>query len=191
MIDQELFIYLQKYLSAPNNQRVDSYSNSIAYYALTGRLGAWLCEDDKCKALVCRHPDKNNTLLIFPEIGLGNGSLIASIIINPIYAAYDLQLARFEKHEIANVREVLKAYPHIQLEEVVETVLDWQYPIHILDTEKVAMLEGAEFRNSRQKMRKIDERAIQFMSIKDDHALRYLMACTKYWEGNRILSNHD
>lgn len=166
----------------------DSFLLSPAYYALTGRRGAWLCERNDNKVVICQHPHFDNHLMIFPEIGAGDGSLIASLIsqLNP--QTHTIQLARFCQDRLNAVEHHLKKQGLILRQEV-EKVMDWQYPLHILDTEKIARLDGSDFRNIRQKYRKIDRAKVKKISLQDETALRALKACTKYWQGNQILYN--
>lgn len=189
MIETSTLDTLKKHITVPGYSRDDSFVDSIAYYALTGRRGAWVCEDKKTKAVLCQHPNIDNRLLIFPEIGNGDGSLIADIIRSLDLSKQSVQLARFNEIEIQAVQNHLIDKPSITIHQTVEKNLDWQYPIHILDTKSVAHLNGPDFRNVRQKLRKIDEGDIQMIGLSDPDALKYLKACTKYWEGNQILYN--
>lgn len=189
MIEVSTLNSLKKHISTLRYQREDSFVNSVVYYALTGRRGAWICEDQQAKTILCQHPNIDNRLLIFPEIGKGDGSLTADIIRNLDLSRQSVQLARFSAHEIKAVQDHLIDIPSIKLHQTTEELLDWKYPIHVLDTALVSHLEGASFRNVRQKLRKIDEVDIQMIGLQDPEALRYLRACTKYWEGNQILYN--
>ncbi len=170
----------------------DSFIYSPAYYALTGRRGAWICQGKQTISVMCQHPNIKNTLLIFPEIGsqkYKNGQLIASMIEHINHQQFKVKLARFEASEIAQVAQYLTSNSAFEVRQVAEKDLDWQYPVHILDTKQVSYLDGANFRNIRQKIRKINETDIQLIPIHSDHAIKYLKACTKYWEGNQILYN--
>ncbi len=189
MIDNDLFKSLKTHITVPSHQREDSFINSIAYYMLTGRRGAWVCENQTAKAVVCRHPNMKDRLLIFPEIGHGDGSLIADIIRTLDLSKQSAQLARFTDQEVAAVQSHLHKNSSINITLVKETQLDWYYPVHILDTAQVSHLNGPNFRNIRQKLRKIDELNVHMIGLNDEAAMRYLYACTKYWEGNQILYN--
>ena len=67
----------------------DTYIVSPLYYRITGRKSAWQYKNMDSYVVVAQQSHKNNTLLLFPELGSGDYTLTAhgknSIDEDPIY----------------------------------------------------------------------------------------------------------
>lgn len=176
----------------PEAARGDSYLNAPYYYLLTGRKGAWVHEGYGAVLVVCKHPHIPDRLLVFPEIGpedrADKGKLTVSVLSGLTPPSGGVQLARFTDEDMARVKEALagKNDSHLEsIQKIAEDSLDWRYPVHVLDTEYVAKLEGGSFAKIRNKCRQV-EGEITFMTLDDPRALRAMKATLKYWEGNRL-----
>jgi len=66
-----------------------------------------------------------------------------------------------------------------------EDVMDWRYPIRILDTETVAGMKGKAFEKIRNKFSQASKH-IQALSFTHDSGLEMMRAALKFWEGNMI-----
>ena len=104
-----------------------------------------------------------------------------------------IQLARYTqqgitalKHKIAD--RIFTPVSGIQIRE--ETVEDWRYPVHVLDTETVAQMQGADFRTIRNKFRAAAKN-ITIVALEPGTALRHMRAALKFWEGTMIQNQKD
>ncbi len=178
----------------PAVMREDSYLNAPLYYILTGRKGVWVHEGYGAVMVVCRHPHIKDRLLVFPEIGHAEGKLVASVLSGLEPPPGGVQLARFTTDDLESLKEALSQQnsknrvDHITISE--ETILDWRYPVHLLDTARVAAMEGKGFTKIRNKCRKV-EGAIEVLDLQDPLALRAMRAAHKYWEGSMFLRDQD
>jgi hypothetical protein len=173
--------------------RADSYLNAPLYYALTGRKGAWLHEGYGAALVVCQHPNVPDRLLVFPEMGEAGGKLAASVIARLEAPANGVQLARFTDRDLDALKGALAGEFNgaaIGIRKTEENTLDWRYPVHILDTKRVAALEGAAYARIRNKCRKVEE-TTETVPLDDPRALQMMRAAQKYWEGSMILRGRD
>lgn len=148
---------LQKYLDIHRvNCNLDSYSLSPAYYAMTGRKGAWLYEKDDTAVVVCQHPNVNNKVLVFPEIG--KGGVLKYLIEEISVPTNGVQLARVPSENVQKLMEELASTTDIAtFKAVEEKVLDWQYPSQILSTKEVGEMKGGAFGRARGRRNKFLE----------------------------------
>ncbi len=184
-----LFETFNALIRRTNAVREDSYLNAPLYYALTGRRMAWVHEGYGATLVVCRHPNVPDRLLVFPEVGDAAGRLAASVISHLQPPANGVQLARFSDADLAQLKNALRNEFNgavAAIETTDEPVLDWRYPVHILDTARVASLDGAPFARIRNKCRKVED-TTQIMALHDPRALQMMRAARKYWEGSMIL----
>lgn len=172
--------------------RGDTYLNAPLYYLLTGRKGAWVHEGYNAVLVVCRHPHVADRLMVFPEIGAADrkdkGCLTASVLAQIVPPAGGVQLARFTREDMEAVRAALtqrndKTPEYI--ETVTEDILDWRYPVHILDTRYVSDLKGAAFAKIRNKCHQVEDK-VDVIDLSDPRALRAMKAALKYWEGSML-----
>lgn len=172
--------------------RGDTYLNAPLYYLLTGRKGAWVHEGYGAVLVVCCHPNVPDRLLVFPEIGNADrrdkGRLTASVLAQITPPAGGVQLARFTAEEFEQVRQALgqrndHTPDHIEL--ITEEVLDWRYPVHILDTKSVSALAGSAYAKIRNKCNQVEGK-VEAISLDDPRALRAMKSALKYWEGSML-----
>ncbi|MCP4394489.1 MAG: hypothetical protein GY804_09530 [Alphaproteobacteria bacterium] len=146
--------YLQKHNY--RSSQLDSYSLSPAYYAMTGRKGVRIYSDTDTAIVYCKHPNVENKVLIFPEIG--KGGLLNDLIEEMPLPKNGIQLARVPKTQTEGLIKELsvKFSSDITFKEVPEYAQDWLYPVHVLSTKLVSELKGGDFRNPRRRFNKIN-----------------------------------
>ncbi len=119
-----------------NNLRSpDSYSVSPAYYLMTGRRGLWRYSRESENILFCIHPNQDGVILLFNPAR--SDSIVHHFLENPILASWPARICRVDQPD---------HYPWQQLE---EDILDWRFPVCILDTGQVSALAGSKFADLR------------------------------------------
>jgi hypothetical protein len=137
-----------------SNCKLDSYSLSPAYYAMTGRKGAWVYEKNDTAIVICDHPNADGKALIFPEIG--KGGVMQDLIAEMPTPPNGFQLARVPSVDIRNVQEKLYSqYPMMKFVEVPEYAQDWLFPVQILDAKDVVSMKGKGYQNIRTSKNKV------------------------------------
>ena len=187
------FEFLKAELSGEQKARVDSYLNSPLYYLLTGRKGARLYKNHHSALVVCAHPHIEDRLLVFPEIGKADYELTASVLNMLSPPKNGVQLARYSEEEIKALQQRLSKLSYTNVSGVTiteEHVMDWRYPVHILDTQKIAALEGRKLKPIRTKFNKAAQH-ISHIPLTQDNALRFMTAVLKFWEGNMVYNAKD
>ncbi len=146
--------------------RADSYSTSLPYYLLTGRKDLRFFTDGASVVPVCIHPNDDNVVLVFPELpGITEftAKTLESLLTFSEFQDKEVRLARYAEQDIQNLQEVLKDFP-LLVQPMEEKLLDWLYPIHILDTEKVVQRAGKIYEPLRNKVNKA-EKYIDYIGI--------------------------
>jgi len=140
---------LAKLQSKLNSQptRLDSYSQSAAYYAMTGRNGLWLYSNDDTFILIAAHPNSNNHLLLFPPMGKQPVRLLERLMNDERIVADHVQLARMAGHD-----QLMLAWAQAtgQFSSTPEELLDWKFPVHTLSTHELIDHRGGRFRDFRK-----------------------------------------
>lgn len=134
----------------------DSYIYSPVYYFFTGRRGLFVYDCSGTKTFICWHPNVFNTLLIFPPLSKNDHTPDIEVLTQLIR-----QLPQKEKIEIHLCRVDEELQKKLQFHEQIfiphhETVLDWIYPVHLLDTTLVKGLQGKHFQQVRQRINQLD-----------------------------------
>lgn len=125
----------------------DPYARSAAYFAMTGRGGLWVYGGRGKGLVVAAHPNDPSAILAFPPFGDGGAQLLPSLLNEPWLDGKRLLLSRFTA---AALSETAKVLPQAADWIVEETRLDWRYPVHVLDTTRVALHEGQAFHDFRK-----------------------------------------
>lgn len=133
----------------------DSYKYSPVYYAFTGRRGAWIYKN---KIIICWHPNLSNILLIYPPISKEIKSidfmLLKELLIQlPKSQDITIQLCRINELEVQELKETNILSNLIYIE---EKVLDWKYPVYLLNTNEVSLLRGKQFQQVRQRLNNLE-----------------------------------
>lgn len=172
----------------------DSYLHSFLYYKITGRKGAWVYKDEESCVVVCQHPHKPQTLMVFPEIGEKTYDLTASVLQSLYRWNHEIQLSRYtqEDYESLKISLAKQAFNFVKdLHVIEEKLMDWRYPAHIYDTKRIAEMDGADFEYVRNKYRKLDKINIQYRVLNKDTAIRDMRSALRYWEGSMIAEGKE
>jgi len=137
--------------------KIDSYLKSLPYFLLTGRKGLYFFKNDTTSLAVAVHPHVENTLIVFPEYD-GNGDLTVDVLKKLADKNFNIQLARYTDTDLEKLNEALlrdrtQRIKSISIRE--ESILDWKYPSRIIDTVRVANMDGKDFGKIRNKYNKI------------------------------------
>ncbi|MGB0720706.1 MAG: hypothetical protein ACPGRX_09535, partial [Bdellovibrionales bacterium] len=166
----------------------DSYLSSALYYLLTGRRGLKLYKNDTSALIVCTHPHVEDCLLVFPEIGKGDYQLTASVLGMLRHAPETVQLARYTQGNLQALRQRLSSPGYISdiaLNVTEETLMDWRFPMRILDTAVVSDMSGHRFIKIRNKVKRASQ-SVTFQSIEPQNGLPMMRSALKFWEGTMI-----
>lgn len=120
----------------------DPFLRSAAYVAMTGRKGLWIYGDERAALLLCRHPNRDGQLLVFPPVGAMGAALLRDAMADPRLPPGNVQLARMTQENNDLVTQ-LGAIPDR------EPVLDWAYPVHEVSTGAITARTGGRFNNLR------------------------------------------
>lgn len=135
-------------------RRQDEYSLSAGYYGFTGRKGLWVYAFDQTFLVFCWHPNVDNMILVFPPLGKNPESLIKRFVYNVPPPQKGFLMARCAPEDSQNLKSlILQGY----LSEVQEKVLDWIYPVYILDNRLVVKHKGKGFSQFRQRLNAVNE----------------------------------
>jgi hypothetical protein len=172
----------------------DSYLNSELYYKITGRKGAWVYKNDTSSLVVCQHPHNPKMLLVFPEVGEVTYELTASVLHQLYRADHEIRLARYTQDDYEGLKNHLAKRDFNLIESldiVQENDMDWKYPVHILDTQKVAAMYGKKFEDVRAKFNKAQKYGVEYTLMNKETAVKDMRAALKYWEGSMIAEGKD
>lgn len=172
------------------NNHEDSYALSVPYYLLTGRKGTSIYSQGDASLVVCQHPHIQGRLMVFPEIG-GDGTLTCKVLDALEAPANGIQLARYTDADLVRLTEASKDHcckNGYDLYEIEEHVMDWKYPVHILNTERVASLTGGGYDKIRNKYNKVSEQ-LSVIPLSDPKANAIMRSSLMFWAGSMIY--HD
>ena len=185
--------FLKALVHGKDSAREDTYLNSPLYYMLTGRKGTWLYQDDKSSLIVCAHPHIEERLMVFPEIGRADYALTSSVLGALPKQENGVQLARYSDADLSTLKRQLARTDNRKVAGLTvreETMMDWRYPVHILDTDVVSVMEGSDFAKIRNKFRKAAD-GLTHTPINAEEDLRTMRAAVKFWEGTMIFNNKE
>ena len=155
VLDTDL-LDLQKLLDTHTSK--DSYQRSAGYFAMTGRDGLYMVEKGNSTVLLCKHPNLDNTFLLYPVIGEPNEELLRMTMTAVQKTGAFVQFARFEQPPFQQQRSN-------DVVAVRETTLDWSYPVHTLDTALVSEHKGGGFQHFRQKHNKLKDANVHAVDL--------------------------
>lgn len=170
---------LQKLLDSHSSK--DPYQRSAGYFAMTGRDGLYKIEKEGSTVLVSRHPNLDNTFLIYPVIGEPNETLLRTTMTTLQRMGSAVQFARFEKPPFQQQK-------YNDVVAVRETTLDWSYPIHTLNTALVAEHKGGGFQHFRQKHNKLKDTDITAVDLSPELHRNEVIGILTKWSPNE---KHD
>ena len=127
-------------------KKADPFVRSPGYYAITGRKGLWLYGDQDTAMVIARHPNKKDTILLFPPFGRDPAGLVRSALKDHSLPAGEKQLSRVGADD-AHLAMRLQVPGDRTLER--EDTLDWAYPVHSVSAQQIIERKGGAFNNLR------------------------------------------
>lgn len=158
-------------------QDLDTYASSPSYYALTGRKGLWLYQNENGYVPVCWHPNVDGQILVFPPRGIENKLIMQRLLTEMPEPPRGIRLARLSEEGLSSVwfsKAIRLTGRNVRLVPVQETVLDWRFPVHILSTKIVASLEGNHFLRTRNYVKHLKQRNVQIEPLTRWHTTRVM-----------------
>ena len=164
------------------HKRQDTYTNSAAYFAMTGRKGLWLYGDEETAMVIARHPNDPDQLLVFPPFGNDPVGLIQNACADTSLPTGKLKLARIGPEDTYLTHNLhTPAAGNGQDEDV----LDWRYPVHILGTREIVEHTGTKFRDFRKNVHRAHKRELRAEHISSkNHILQAIGICKVWAEGH-------
>ena len=169
----------------------DSYLTSPLYYAYTGRKGLWLYREHNTFIPFCWHPNVTGRILVFPTLGAKNETALHNMLFQFPMPPAGLYLAR-NKVAFDGVKTLISSrnQRHILLTSKTETVLDWQYPVRVLDTAQVANMVGHDFMHIRNRYRQTRKYSVESRSLQTCSSLEINKFIWR-WSEQSSLSSFD
>lgn len=160
----------------------DPYMVCPSYHAFTGRYGLWAYYKGKSLLLMARNPAKQDEILVFPQLGEQVPHLIQDILTAVSPPAGGYRLARYPAEQADFVAAVLnKRTPHYSFEVITEDILDWTYPVHVIDTETVTNPAGRKMKSFRHHLAEIDQSRITVKPFNSEGDIPELMSIVDKW----------
>ncbi|HCK32469.1 MAG: hypothetical protein CMH32_07250 [Micavibrio sp.] len=186
----------ETFLQACKKPKADTTLHSLSYYMLTGRHDCHVYRDESALLVVCQHPHKKNHLLVFPEIGDGDGSLTCNVLRDLHNNGKQIQLARYTKDDFDLILRVLDPSRSDLIESLEifrEDSLDWTYPVHILSTEAMSKREGKAFQNLRSACNRVEKDfdTVSAIDLAHPDAQKYMKYVQKLWEAQMIFMDKE
>lgn len=185
--DQEGF-----FLALAKSGRADSYCNSLAYYMLTARYGARIYTDGSAYLVVAAHPHVEDRLMVFPEVN-GTGALTCRVLADMEMPRCGVQLARYTQDDLDALHKAsagVASHKHIELLETNEPIMDWEFPVHILDVEATAAMSGKKFHAVRNNFNRAQDR-LSVVPLDAPEALRGMRAAVLIWLASRVYADQE
>lgn len=181
---------LGEVFSQISGRSADTYIYSLPYYLLTGRKGAFLYSQDKTHVVVCKHPHIEDRLMVFPELN-GDGSLTIQVLNALEIPKNGIQLARYTKDNLSKLKKAGESAGNIkrlEFSEIEESIMDWKFPVHILNTHKTADLKGISYDKLRNKFNKASHH-LTVVSYEDKDALKIMRSSLHIWMGMMVYAD--
>ena len=156
--------YNQKYFSdlLSTENDADSYLTSPTYYAFTGRHGLWIYQEGQSFIPFCWHPNVAGQILIFPQRGTPNSSLLQNFLHKIPEPPKGLRIARVKNGTDLQLPEIEQS---VIFAPVIENVLDWKFPVRVLSTERVMNISGPGFKRVRNHVNRIKSKNVWAKSL--------------------------
>ena len=168
--------------------REDLYSTSAAYFMMTGRKGLWIYGNEDTAMIVARHPNMDDSVLFFPPMGSNPVSLIEFALVDPALPVGEKKLARLGPED-QYLSALLEQRGSRKIE--VEEVLDWKFPVHILDTENVVNSKGQDFRDFRKNIHRAFGRGLWSENIDSQDDIARVLEISKSWAMHHVSDNYS
>lgn len=177
--------FLLKLILTQTSAPADSYICSPGYYNFTGRKGARIHTDGtNLMCVVAKHPNIDNVQLIFPSICAdpekGDEHLL-SVVPSLLDQNQNVRIARLSDAATRRLLAKSEGNETFTLQEVPEDVLDWKYPIYVLNTDDVLKRVGGGFEQIRQRLRKLDRNELQIEPLDPTKSVNELLSFIQTW----------
>jgi len=172
---------------------LDTYATSPAYYALTGRKGFWLYQNENSYVPICWHPNTDGQILVFPPRGANNNLIMQRLLAEIPAPPCGIRLARLSEENYSSdwLAKATRAIGRkVRLIPIQETVLDWRFPVHILSTTVVASLEGNHFLRTRNYVKHLKQRNVQIEHLTREHTA-HVMDFVFRWANKRTTNVNE
>ena len=171
----------------------DTYATSPLYYTLTARRNMHVYAAAKSCVITCTHPHRDDSILVFPEVGLRKDLLLTLALLAKLRTSRSrVLLARYNATDLERLSSYISKHPTIgaciaRVTSVQENIMDWAYPVRIVATEMVAQLHGSEFKKVRSKVRRGRD-GVRTSSIRGTRALDGMRDVLSIWS-SRIMTS--
>lgn len=187
----ETITWLHQCAQKKLSSAVDSYIYSPIYYFFTGRRGLFVYDYRGTKTFMCWHPNVFNTLLIFPPLSLNQQAhdvepLTELVKKLPKKENIEIHLCRINNE----FQQKLKKHENI-FAPYQETVLDWIYPVYLLDTTLVKGLKGKYFQQVRQRLNQLDVTPFHMETLDIKKHYDEIIELTKDWGKHHTDTNYS
>ncbi|MBK6896006.1 MAG: DUF2156 domain-containing protein [Alphaproteobacteria bacterium] len=165
----------------------DPYYLSPTYYAVTGRRGLWLFNDEGednhyTSFFFCLHPNLKDTVVVFPPFGDHPVEAVAEFLHKIRESKMNIRIGRVPQGSPLEKIEI--QYPQLQARTATETVLDWTFPVHTVDCEALVDREGKDYGRIRQAMNKFKRSSALTREMDFSRDIPALEKLARQWESN-------
>jgi hypothetical protein len=161
-----------------NQSRKDFYSMAPAYFMMTGRKGLWVYGDDNTSLIIARHPNTDDEILFFPPMGAEKEDVVLAALSDNNCPKGRIRLARISDQDIDLANHFEKSGRGSY---VAEDVLDWLYPVHILDVDAITMHKGSAFRDFRKNIYRAQARGLHAELIRSEKHYAHVINLSDEW----------
>ncbi len=175
-----------------SGRNADTYIYSLPYYLLTGRKGASVYSQNDTHLVVCKHPHIDERLMVFPEIN-GDGTLTMKVLNALDIPKNGIQLARYSQEDFKKLQTAgmsLGNHKGLVFSEIDEAIMDWKYPVHILNTQKTSQLRGNLYEKLRNKFNKASQ-VLEIVPIEDSKAIKIMRSSLHFWMGMMVYTDKE
>ena len=192
MLEQKGMLALSSAFEAFQDIDIESFSKSLPYYLMTGRRGLKVFQNENTMVCIAKHPHDEDSVLIFPEIN-GDYSLTVQVLNRLSSSGLNVQLARYtheNRKQLGQAVEAnaLKLVKSIKLKE--EDILDWKYPVRILDTVKVSKMSGKKLKGIRHKFNRAAD-DYEVLPLSHPEAVKAIRASVLLWASGMIFAGNE
>lgn len=129
----------------------DPFAQSPYYFAMTGRNGLWVYGNESSGIILAKHPNRAERVLAFEPFGADADGILRSFLSKNIVTSGRLSFARVTDAFEKKLRTLVENRFLVQEG---EDVLDWIYPVHIIDLDALKVHEGGAYNNFRAHLNK-------------------------------------
>jgi len=160
----------------------DNYLTCAGYHAFTGRNGLWAYARGRAMVLFACNPAQTDQIIFFPQLGEPFPHLALELMemLPPPSGGY--RIARVPAEQADFTAAILNRKSRkFNFTPETETILDWTYPVHTIDTAAVVEAAGRRFKSFRQHLNTIDTARIQIVPLDAHSDVPELMGVIGPW----------